>query len=312
MAERSRLAVVPILIVLAMLSLASCEVAPRRDALLLPVGRLVRPGNRITLAIDSQPFKADLVSDHSGGWWLRLPFRALKDRRLVQVHFDLGRLSEPLREDKIDEARWTSSTVLVDSDSPSILAAAKKIAAGRTVEADRAKAMLGYVQGLGSAPSPGTHGRKASETLAQGSGSCVNHARLFVALCRASGVAARTVSGTLVGAGGDGHHEWAEYYDRRGYWIPVDPTSDFDFARGSAGPRHIDLVYDIEANPIYPFDRGWERDGVALEDGDLSVFCADWGMQERSGWMGYRRLDGGNAAATELLVDYDLAKYRIE
>jgi transglutaminase-like putative cysteine protease len=48
----------------------------------------------------------------------------------------------------------------------------------------------------------------AAEALAAGGGVCQDHAHLMLALCRASGLAARYVSGHLVGEGGS--HAWVE------------------------------------------------------------------------------------------------------
>jgi hypothetical protein len=292
--------------------LVSCEVVRGREGMLLPVGRLARDGNKIEVAIDSQPYKAELVADHSGGYWLKLPFSAIRDKHGVQVRFALSKLGSPVHEELASVARWTSPGRLIDSDNPAIVAAAKRMTAGRPGDDAKAGAILAFCQGLRFQPSAGMHQKKASESLAEGSGICVNHARVFVALCRAAGIPARTVSGTLAGMGNDGHHEWAEYYDRRKDWRPVDPTSDSDCASDSKDLKYIDLVYDIESNPIYPFDRGWERDEVALKDGDISVFCADWALQEKDGRMSYSRQDGGKGDPVELEVDYDLAKYRIE
>lgn len=66
----------------------------------------------------------------------------------------------------------------------------------------------------------------ASELLANARGDCTEHTRLFVALCRAAGIAARPVRG-LVWMGDDaqafGWHAWAEV-ELNGRWRPMDPT----------------------------------------------------------------------------------------
>ncbi|MDD2319748.1 MAG: transglutaminase-like domain-containing protein [Geobacteraceae bacterium] len=79
--------------------------------------------------------------------------------------------------------------------------------------------------------------RSPLETLEQGSGNCLSHARLYVSLARAAGVPTRSVSG-LVYVEGKGflYHSWAESFV--GYWLPVDPT----FGEVPANATHIKLV----------------------------------------------------------------------
>ncbi len=76
-------------------------------------------------------------------------------------------------------------------------------------------------------------------------GTCVEHAVLFVTLCRAAGVPARELSGIAYAGdetGAFGSHVWAEVA-LSGRWVPVDPTFDefpvdathIAFARRSRG-----------------------------------------------------------------------------
>jgi transglutaminase-like putative cysteine protease len=75
---------------------------------------------------------------------------------------------------------------------------------------------------------------RASEVLRSGKGDCTEHALLFVALARASGIPARGVHGLVYANYGDGGpglywHAWAEV--RVGDdWIAIDPTFDQDVA----------------------------------------------------------------------------------
>ena len=79
----------------------------------------------------------------------------------------------------------------------------------------------------------------ASEVLAAGRGDCTEHARLFVALCRAAGIPAREVTGLAWTGDGTrtlGHHAWAEV-ELQSNWRPVDPTQ----ARMPADAARIEL-----------------------------------------------------------------------
>jgi hypothetical protein len=103
---------------------------------------------------------------------------------------------------------------------------------------------------------------RASEVLRAGKGDCTEHALLFLALARASGIPARGVHGLVYanyGEGGPGlyWHAWAEV-KVGDEWIPVDPTFDQDVADAT----HISL------------GRGTRVDAVGLL-GALSVEKAE-------------------------------------
>jgi len=61
----------------------------------------------------------------------------------------------------------------------------------------------------------------AAQALAAGSGVCQDQAHLMLALCRAAGIAARYVSGHLVGQGGT--HAWTEVLLPTGAAVAFDP-----------------------------------------------------------------------------------------
>jgi len=54
-------------------------------------------------------------------------------------------------------------------------------------------------------------------------GDSAEYSRVFVALCRAAGFPARTVTGFLVKPGRETPHSWAEFYLPRWGWLPADP-----------------------------------------------------------------------------------------
>ncbi|HEX4932170.1 MAG TPA: transglutaminase-like domain-containing protein, partial [Gemmatimonadaceae bacterium] len=62
----------------------------------------------------------------------------------------------------------------------------------------------------------------AVATLRSRRGDCNEHAQLFVALARAAGIPARTVSGVIAIDGRFYYHAWAEVMLQR--WVGVDPT----------------------------------------------------------------------------------------
>lgn len=87
-------------------------------------------------------------------------------------------------------------------------------------------------------------------TLAQRSGTCRDFAVLFVAVCRAVGLAARFVSGYQEGDPDGPHdlHAWAEVYVPGGGWRGFDPTLGL-----AVSDRHIVLSTAIapeQAGPV--------------------------------------------------------------
>ncbi len=92
---------------------------------------------------------------------------------------------------------------------------------------------------------------KASQTYELGYGTCMNFSRLFVALCRAANIPARTIWGIVYNNDDniyDYHHQWAEVLDDSGYWHPADFTYTTNFDLNDI--RYLDLIYAAEENTI--------------------------------------------------------------
>ncbi|MGM0366091.1 MAG: transglutaminase-like domain-containing protein [Actinomycetota bacterium] len=75
----------------------------------------------------------------------------------------------------------------------------------------------------------------AAEALKQGSGDCTEYTDVFVALCRAAGIPARSVEGYFLPAldlyrG----HNWPEVYLEEFGWVPFDPTIGDGSQEGNA------------------------------------------------------------------------------
>ena len=66
--------------------------------------------------------------------------------------------------------------------------------------------------------------RGALEMLRAKRGDCGQFVALFVALCRAAGIPARPVVGTLLGAHPWSGHVWAELWIDEAGWLPADPS----------------------------------------------------------------------------------------
>ncbi len=81
----------------------------------------------------------------------------------------------------------------------------------------------------------------AGDAFAQGCGVCQDYAQILIALCRASGIAARYVAGIIAGEGET--HAWVEVYDG-GMWHGLDPTqnrlSDDGYLKLAQGRDYLD------------------------------------------------------------------------
>ena len=93
---------------------------------------------------------------------------------------------------------------------------------------------------------------KASKTYELGYGTCMNFSRLYVALCRAAKIPARTIWGIVYGYNDDNiydyHHQWAEILDESGYWHPSDFNYTTSFNLNDV--RYLDLIYAAEENTM--------------------------------------------------------------
>ena len=85
-------------------------------------------------------------------------------------------------------------------------------------------------------------------------GECSEYADLFVALCRAKDIPARTVSGYINYPGIVPRHAWAEVYFEKHGWVPFDPTWA-DVIRKSADDFH-------KLKPVYIYLNHTRNDPV--------------------------------------------------
>lgn len=108
----------------------------------------------------------------------------------------------------------------------------------------------------------------AAAALTRGEGVCQDHAHVFLACCRASGLAARYVSGYLfTGHAGDlASHAWVDVWmpgeDHRGYWMGLDVTHGIP-----AGSGHVRLAVGrdyLDAAPVRGIRRGGGSESLSV------------------------------------------------
>jgi transglutaminase-like putative cysteine protease len=256
-------------------------------ALLLPVGRsAVVGGNTFQVLIDSEPYDPQATYDNYGGYWAEIPYDPQKNREvLLQITIE-DEQPGLYREESEDLERWLSPSELIDSDNPALIAEAEELAVDAGTAVEKARSIQDFVIRRLEFRIYRDHFRySASDTYEMGYGTCVNYARLFVALCRAANVPARTVWGIIYGDGVyDYHHEWAEFLDDDGYWHPLDLTFTTSFDLSDI--RYLDLIYSSEENPLYEQSRGEQYSADVTQ-----VIVYDTTDQPYDGRLGFRLVE---------------------
>lgn len=135
---------------------------------------------------------------------------------------------------------------------------------GRTLAAAGLALMHQIHADLRYLPHSTTVATRASDALAQRSGVCQDFAHVFIAACRALGLAARYVSGYLLTrplpgqpklVGADASHAWAELWCPEQGWLALDPTNDVP-----ANLDHVTLAWGRDYADVAPL-RGVLRGG---------------------------------------------------
>ncbi len=266
---------------------ARCAPETGSCSLLIPVGRsTVAGGNTFEVLIDSEPYDPQVTYDNYGGYWVEVPYAPqVNSDVLLQITIQA---QEPglYHEESADLESWLSPSELIDSGNPALIAQAEELAADGDSAVEKARSIQLFVMGHLDFTIYRDHFRySASQTYEMGYGTCVNHARLFVALCRAAGVPARTVWGIIYTGGVyDHHHEWAEFLDDDGYWHPLDFTFTTSFDLSDI--RYLDLIYSSEENPLYERSRS-EQYG---ED-KTQIIVYDTTDQPYDGRLGFRLVE---------------------
>lgn len=140
----------------------------------------------------------------------------------------------------------------IESDAPEI----QRLAQGLPGRGDeqRARAVLTCVTNLLAEGPFDPDERGAVEALKRGRGDCSDFSDVFIALCRAAGIPARSVQGYLLTPprpGDTQRHDWAEVWLRGQGWVHVDPFH-IELGHGRFGVRPPCLLRldTHRANPV--------------------------------------------------------------
>lgn len=140
-------------------------------------------------------------------------------------------------------ARWLADAPLLGRSDSSIENRARAIVQEEGDPREIAKRLVTWVsQNIGRRTDPAVP--RAATVLREGQADVDGHTLLFVALARAAGLPARTVSGILLAGGKFYFHSWAEVYLDR--WVPVDPT----WGELPAPANRVRMAIDALARPL--------------------------------------------------------------
>jgi hypothetical protein len=282
------------------------------EGLLIAVGRLALNNNEVTLYVDSTPIEYNLIKDESGGYWAHIPFNKLTADSKVRLNIVKTNPDNLLYEEEIDTALWTKPTYFFDSDNITIKDKAEELTADCTTNNEKVEKFHEFI--LNDIPwklSPGMHNVQASEVLQQKHGICVGKSRLLIALCRAEGIPARSIQGTVYDLNNNAfwHHEWVEFYNDNKEWRQIEPNLDLSEDFYIRDLKYFDLVYNFEGNSFHEFTMAWGEDGYKLENGSVSVFMSDIKLQFDEGKMNFTLVNSNLPESIEIETVYDMSKY---
>lgn len=247
------------------------------------------------------PYETEIHQDDAtGNRWLYMKSGSRGGVPMqVKITYDVRRLedrrdsTEPpakytaTAEDKGIAERWVRPETVTEIDR-SVRSRASKIVSGRKKPIEKARAIYDFVVDNMTYVSPfqekGAGFGRLKFALDQGKGDHNDFATLFVGLCRAVGIPARTVIGLKIPPQTSSgplmqYHTWAEFYLDGVGWIPADATDgqreagrrDYYFGSVDEHRLAISTGRDIVLSPPqrgdplnFLINAYWEGDGAPL------------------------------------------------
>ena len=240
-------------ILILLIAITGCKKNPEiplNNFVHFPIGQKSISDSSLIVEADSLIHDYSIIQDEYGGRWVRLAFNKLNKNSVVTISFlkKAGPLLLIPQVEPVPEM-WIKPSAFIDSEHPSIIDQANHLTNGIDGVSNKARNIQLFVWDYLDFKVFKDCGLvAASATLKDHYGTCINFARLFVALCRATGIPARSVWGSLNTGGSSyrGHHNWAEFLGDDGNWhaVGLSFTNTFDLN----DLRYLDLLYGPEEN----------------------------------------------------------------
>ena len=208
----------------------------------------------------------ELLAEDNGNQVLHFTFENLApfSTRIVTIKANLlvSATANPIP--SLPLSRDLNPQKYIESDHPAINRVAHKLRAAdtsKTIE-DIYRWVAGNIRYSGYAGKD----RGALYALKQKKGDCTEYANLFVALCRASGIAARPIGGYVCPQSGvlkaRDYHNWSEFY-KDGTWKLADPQNRV-LMKNEADYIAMRIIHESEDDPMGLYNR-FRFKGAGLE-----------------------------------------------
>jgi hypothetical protein len=221
--------------------------------------------NQLCFKLQSNyPYK--LLTDDSGNQVLHFTFENLAPygSRVVTIKANLRFSATAKPNSSAPLPRDLNPQKYVESDHPAVSRIAhilQKADTSKTIE-EAFRWVAGNVRYSGYAG----RDRGALYALEHKKGDCTEYANLFVALCRANGIAARPIGGYVCPQSGvlkaRDYHNWGEFYEN-GIWQLADPQNRV-LMRNAADYIAMRIIHGSEDGPMGPYNR-FRLKGEGLE-----------------------------------------------
>ena len=254
------------------------------SCILIPTGQLNHTGSSVNIFIDGQHYVYDTLDDGLGGYWAILPNIAFTNISELKIRVTRRNSEFQLQELSNDStSAYLKDSKLIDWDEVGIKIAARDLFNNDKSISENALAIQNFVVNhidFDQSYADYFGGFMASHTYYQKKGVCINYSRLFIALCRASGIRARSVSGVIFNPGPAGtdcfhHHQWCEFVDENNLWRSIDLTYTTDLDISNI--HYIDFTYCAEETEIFAdyYDEFMEDPGKPFKTDNecVVIYC---------------------------------------
>ena len=177
-------------------------------------------------------------------------------------------------------SQWLQPELWADSANRTIISAAKSFTKKTTNPYDAAEAIYKNVIARTTYFHTAGNNADAVNIYRNRKGDCGGMSNLFVALCRASKIPARTVVGMRTGT--NNWHVWAEFYLEGHGWIAVDPSDSDALDPAGKMAHYFGNVPDLNQRVATGFglDRSWNNRTLPILQSPSAFWSGDIGSSQ--------------------------------